>query len=221
MYNSELFSINNELEDIEYYYYSNCLKRLENINKMKIFIHVPQERNERSWNSFYSRSNNELNLDICKLCIKSVIRKCDHNNFKIVIFNNSDIKDILNEEDPEDLCNVANPERLSGVDLKQWMQYCRTKILYKHGGIMMCPQFYFIKNITEHLFSNEFTILHVNNEGLNVSNKDYIPSMCYFMSAPKKDNNVKLYLKYLENLCIHQYSIDHKHFDKSFENYII
>ena len=214
---SLLYNKNNEQDEIEYYYYENYIKNIENINNPLIFIHVPNERNERNWDSFYSRSNKKLNLDLCKLCIKSVIQSCNNNNYTVVIFNNSNIKDILNEENEEDLCNVSDPEMLSGVDLKQWEQYCRTKILYKYGGIIMSPYFYFINNIDNKLFSSELTIIKTNNEGLNVSNELYIPTLSYFMSATKGNSDVLLYSKYLEHLCINYYSVDHKHFDKSFE----
>lgn len=217
MMDSSLLYSKNDEEEIEYYYYDNYIKNIENINRPLIFIHVPNERNERNWDSFYSRSNKKLNLDLCKLCIKSVIQNCNNNYYTVVIFNNSNIKDILNEKDEEDLCNVSDPEMLSGVDLKQWEQYCRTKILYKYGGIVMSPYFYFIDTINENLFSSELTIMKTNNEGLNVSNELYIPTLSYFMSATKGNDDVLLYCKYLEHLCINHYSVDHKHFDKTFE----
>lgn len=216
VYNYDWLFPKHEEEEIDFYFYEHY-KNIKNIKKPIIFVHLPQDYNQRNWDSFYSRTNKKLNLDICRVCIKSLLQRCSNSNYKVIIFNNTHIKDILDEEDEKDLCNISDPQRLSGVDLKQWEQYCKAKILYKYGGVMMNPYFLFIEHINDNLFSKTFKIMKATNEGLNASNQLYIPTSSYLMSSPKKDKNLYIYCKYLEYLCINHYSVDHKHFDKTFE----
>ena len=72
-------------------------------------------------------------------------------------------------------------------------------------------------DLARELFPNTFHVLHHNNEGFNVSSKPVIPYTTYFISSPKNDGNLQIYKEYLKYLCIHHYSEDHKHFDKTFE----
>ena len=209
---------NNIDEDsiLEQHYYQNFLN-LETSSKKKIFIHIPYEKNERNWNDFYARSSKKLNLELCNLCIKSIIYHCSE-KYDVILYNNSNVKDLIKEENEKDLCNIQNTQILSGVDLIQWENYCKAKILYKFGGIVMNPYFFFYKCPNDSiLFPNTFHILQHTNEGLNTSSNELIPTTAYFMHCPRKDTNMKLYIKYLEYLCVHFYSLDHKHFDKTFE----
>ena len=198
-------------------YYFNNYTNIDNLSNQKIFIHLPYERNERKWINFGSRSSKELNNDLIVLSIRSIIRSCG-NKYNIILYDNHSVKQLLDEENDSDLCNINNPEMLSGVDLKQWESYCKAKILYKYGGIVMSPYFIFRNCPPEPtLFPNKFTITSLSNEGMNVSNKKSIPTSCYIISAPKNDDNVKAYINYLEMLCTNHYTVDHKKFDKSFE----
>lgn len=201
---------------LEHYYFQNYID-IQNSKKKKIFIHMSYEPNQRDWSDFYGRTSKEMNLDICVLCVKSVIYHCS-SKYDVILYNNNNVKELLQEENKEDLCNIENPNVLSGVDLLQWENYCKAKLIYKYGGIVMEPYFFFYKCPDQNmLFPNSFTVLHHVNEGLNVSSNALIPSSNYFMSCPIQDSDMRLYLTYLEYLCVHQYSLDHKHFDKTFE----
>lgn len=201
---------------LEQYYFQNYID-IQNSKKKKIFIHMSYEANQRNWSDFYGRTSNDMNLDICVLCVKSVIYHCS-SKYDVVLYNNNNVKELLQEENKEDLCNIENPNILSGVDLLQWENYCKAKLIYKYGGIAMEPYFFFYKCPDQRvLFPNSFTVLNHVNEGLNVSSNTLIPSSNYFMSCPAKNSDMNLYLTYLEYLCVHQYSLDHKHFDKTFE----
>ena len=201
---------------LEHHYFQNFIN-LETSSKKKIFIHVPYEKNQRKWDDFYGRSSNQLNIELCNLCIKSIIYHCS-DNYDVILYNNNNVKDLIKEQNEKDLCNIQNTKMLSGVDLIQWENYCKAKILYKFGGIIMDPYFFFYKCPKDNiLFPNTFHILQHTNEGLNVSSNELIPSTNYFMCCPRKDKNMKLYIIYLEYLCVHHYSLDHKHFDKTFE----
>lgn len=198
-------------------YYFNNYTNIDNLSNNKIFIHLPYERNERKWINFGSRSSKELNNDLIVLSVRSIIKTCGH-KYNIILYDNHSVKQLINDDNNSDLCNINNPEMLSGVDLKQWESYCKAKILYKYGGIVMSPYFIFKKCPSEYnLFPNKFTIANLSNEGMNVSNKKNIPTSCYIISAPKNNKDVMIYTKYLEMLCTNHYTVDHKKFDKSFE----
>ena len=207
-------SDDNESINISDYSFENYIN-LENSSRKKIFIHIPYEKNERAWKDFYGRSSNDLNLDLSILCIKSIIQKCSYDH-DIILYNNNNVKYLIKEKNENDLCNVQNPEILSGIDLSQWENYCKAKILYKFGGIIMEPYFFFHKVPSKNiLFPNSFHALTNVNEGLHRSQKKFIPTTNYFMGCPKQDKDMKLYLKYLEYLCVNQYSIEDKHFNNS------
>jgi hypothetical protein len=206
----------NEDEHISNYYLDNYL-HMDKLQKDKIFIHIPFEYNSRKAFDFSTRNSTELNLPLCEMCIKSVIKHCS-SQYDIVIYTNYNCKYIINEEDNGDLCNIKNPERLSGVDLYQWENYCKARILKKYGGIVMEPMFLFFKQPPRHVLKpSRFTISTFANEGRSVSEHKIIPSTSNLIGSPKNDDNLNLYCEYLKNKCIHHYSEDHKYFDKSYE----
>ena len=178
---------------------NNCFfKNYIDINKLnhnKIFIHISQERNERVWESFMSRTSNDLNLDICALCIESVIIHFSK-YFDIVLYTNDDVSDIL----ANDCDHIVNKDYklLSGIQLSQWESYCKFKILYKYGGIVMNPSFLFNKcpSNSNILQPNELTICEIQNEGTNVSNYQHIPDAHHMAISSKENPDVKLFLDF-------------------------
>ena len=207
--------LNDADEIIRQHMFDNYLD-LERSTKKKIFIHMPYERNERNWINYGSRSTKNLNLDICMLCIQSMIHCLGYEN-NIILYNNDNVKDLIKESNENDLCNYKTPHNLSGTDLKQWESYCKAKILYKFGGIVMEPYYYFIEKPKMNLLHpNQLTLCHELNHQ-NVSEKRFIPTTNHWMSAPKGDKDVGIYIQYLKYLCVNHYTADHKHFDKTFE----
>lgn len=189
-----------DCEKIDYCFYKNIIN-IEKMDKPKIFIHIDDEQNIPG---------------IILLCIESVLKYCS-NDYDIILYENDDISKLIN--DPEDpLCNIKNINLLSGRDLKQWEEYCKFKIIKKYGGVAMKPYFLFSSQPPCKEFKPEsLKICRVNNEGLSVSNENIIPTSCYMIAAPKNDNIVGLYVKYLDTLCRNNYTSDIKHFNKSFE----
>ena len=207
--------------DIEYIpienYYIDNYSNLSSLTRSKIFIHIPSEMNQRKWLDFGSRNTTSLNLPLSELCIQSIIKNCS-TKYDIIIYNNSTVNKLFADESETDLCNIKKPELLSGIDLKQWEHYCKAKLLSKYGGVVMEPNFFFMKCPSRHiLFPNQFTICNIPNEGKNVSQRSNVPNSFYIMSSPKNDSNLEIYIKYLHELCVKHYSEDHKHFDKTYE----
>jgi hypothetical protein len=59
-----------------------------------MWIHVPYEYNSRSWSSFGSRSNCDLNQPYLYLTVKSIIKHCD-NSFHICIIDDKTFGKII------------------------------------------------------------------------------------------------------------------------------
>lgn len=202
--------------DIQNCFFKNYTN-IDKINIPKIFVHISDERNARKWLDFGSRTTNELNLDICVLCIESLISYCGE-DCEIILYTNNDVKKIINDEGAT-LCNIEHPELLGGIDLKQWETYCKFKILEKYGGVVMDPYFMFRKKPDSAFFyPQKMTISNIVNEGVNISNSQIVPNICHMVSSPKKDKELAVYIEYLEKLCTDNYSAEHRQFDKHLNN---
>ena len=189
----------NKGEHVGHYHYNNYID-LSRSRKPKIFVHIDNKSNA-----------------LTDICVKSLIRVFDDSH-DIVLYDNETAKQLIGETNEKDLCNIQNPGLLQGVDLKQWENYIKAKILFTYGGTIMEPYFMFTKKpISSILKPTDLMILHHANEGLNVSSKPTIPWINYYMCAPKNNKNTLMYMKYMEHICINHYSEDHKHFDKTFE----
>ena len=189
-----------DCEKMEHCFFKNIIN-MEKLKKPKIFIHIKDEYNI---------------LGLFQLCIESVIKYCS-SKYDIILYTNHDISKLIDEKDNV-LCNIENVGLLGGQDLKQWEEYCKFKILHKHGGIVMEPYFLFSSCPPYKDFvSKKLKLCHINNEGVSVSNKLVVPSACYMIAAPKNDITTEIYLEYLERVCENNYTSDTKHFDKSFE----
>jgi len=198
-------------KDVSCRFYQNYTD-INKSNKSKLFIHLSQERNERNWLNFGSRSSEELNMDICLLCIESIITFCD-DLYQVIIYTNDDISKMIPDDE---LCSIENPNLLSGVDLKQWESYCKFKLLDVYGGVVMEPHFLFIASPPEIFYKPKaLTVCEMNNEGMNLTNLNIIPSFGSLMVSPKGDETVKFYLDYFKNLCHNDYSVSTQHFDRA------
>lgn len=198
-------------QDVSCRFYSNYTD-INRSKKTKIFVHISQERNERNWLDFGSRSTTDLNMDICILCIESIITFCDK-QYEIILYTNNDVMNMIPDDE---LCSISEPGLLSGVDLKQWETYCKFKILELYGGIVMCPYFLFRAPPPQSFYSPKtLTVCEMSNEGLQVSNLDMIPYFGSMMASPKNDKNVKFYVKYLKYLCQNHYSADTEYFNSA------
>jgi len=102
---------------------------VENISKPILWIHIPFELNARSWETFYSRNTNKLNLPYVHMCIRSIVEHCS-NKFHIVIVDDTSFERLLPEW-KYDLSQIGSP-------LKEKYRYLGlTKLLYKFGGMLV------------------------------------------------------------------------------------
>jgi hypothetical protein len=163
---NRMISINN----VDDYYYKNKIS-LETLKKnKKIWIHVPFSHNTRYWDSFGSRTSDDLNIPYVYLCIKSVIELCG-DDFDIIIYDDSNISDILHDD-----TDVVDYEKLSGIILEKYREIMKAKILKKYGGISL-PCTLYMKKRPQFLNQiNDLTACRIPNEGVSKSYVDFIVS---------------------------------------------
>lgn len=172
--------------DLNGYYFNSV--NLNHLYKPKIFVYLPEG------NEHYSH------MGLTFLCIKSIIENCGH-HYDVILFDNSNIKDILVSQGIEDTCCNEDPSTLNDVQKQHWVEYCKCKILYEFGGAMIEPSFYFRKCPSKQILqSRAFSVLHYVNEGLYNTNEQLVPSTKYFMVSGKHNSDLKIYLKYLQSL---------------------
>lgn len=189
-----------DCDKMEYCYFNNIIN-MDKLTKPKIFVHMSE----------FSKDSG-----LIRLCVESLLKYC-YQQYDIILYTNEDIANMIDDEDDE-LCNIENIDLLGGQDLRQWEEYCKFKIIYKYGGVVMNPYFLFSECPKYEEFCPEkLRICRVNNEGINVSNKLIIPSFCYMIAAPQGDETTSIYLDYLRKKCQHNYTSDIRHFDKTFE----
>lgn len=206
-----------QLRDLNGYYYDESVN-MHNLLKPKIFIHVPYEKNSRNWESFGSRTSEDLNLSIVYLCIKSIIEHCGY-KYDIILFDNNNIQEILEKYNLHDECSNREHQTLNNIQLKYWQSYCKAKILYHFGGTMMSPYFYFNKcPSSKFLKSNALHGLYYVNEGLKNTNEQLVASMDHYMVSNKHNSDLNVYLSYLKELCLGDHIADASKYDKVYKH---
>lgn len=206
-----------KLHDLNGYFYDESVN-MYNLLKPKIFIHVPYEKNSRNWESFGSRSSEDLNLSIVFLCIKSIIEHCGY-KYDIILFDDDNIEEMLEKYNLHDECSNRDHKTLNNIQRKYWLNYCKAKILYEFGGTMMSPYFYFNKcPSSKYLKSTNLQGLYYVNEGLKNTNEKLIPSMDHYMVSNKYNSDLKIYLSYLKELCLGDHIADASKYDKMYKH---
>lgn len=120
---------------------NSSIYNLSSIKKPIIWIHIEYDRNLRKWESFGSRSSNELNQDYLYLTLKSIIDKCNK-DFHIVLIDDSSFYNLL------DNWNV-DMSKVSNIQKENIRNIALIKLLYKYGGIIMEPSFILFKSLKE------------------------------------------------------------------------
>lgn len=174
--NRNNFSQDSNIDFGKYFFVD--LKKINNSGR-KIWIHIPNHYNSRSWNSFGSRSSTNLNMNYQLLCIKSVI-DCCNKSYDIVLFNDDDINTLLPKEK-----NIEF-EKLSGELLDIYRNISFLKILYLYGGVFLPSCFFMKKNLNVMDRPNVFYVSELVNQGKNVSMNKFIHSI-EIMGSNKKN----------------------------------
>ena len=129
-------------------YKSNLIKKfllhddsLLNNTKPILWVHMNYENNCRKWESFGSRTSQELNQPYIQLCLKTIINNCKE-SFNIAVIDDTSFE-ILLQGDQENIVNVVEPIK-SNITRK----ICFSKLIYKYGGFIVpnsiiCFKIYF------------------------------------------------------------------------------
>lgn len=201
----DYFDKSNKIDtyDLEGYIYKKNFS-LKSLSKPIIFIHLPNNTRLVPLEHRDITKVPEINDAILYLNIKSVIRHCGK-SYDIVIFDNTNVIDLL-DDDSDDIISTTRLTHISGQNQTNWENYAKCKILYKYGGIMMEPDFYFTNQINPHIFkTKQLKITSYANEGVHVSNKHSIPHFNKLMIAQKYDPDLEILMQYIAAIYEYQY----------------
>ena len=204
--------------DLNGYLYKNKVD-IRKLTKPKIFIHLPLEKNERNWKEFGSRTSEKMNMSIVYLCIKSIIANCGH-HYDVIIFDNENMVDMIDSYNLADDITGANYKSLDVYKLKSWENYCKMKILNEFGGAMMNPYFYFTKCPDKSILKpKKMTITKYVNEGLFNTNEKMVALPSHFVSSPKKDKDLNIYIQYLYHVLVNGEKFQNEKYENAIMNF--
>ena len=190
--------------DLDGYYYNDTID-LRRRTKPKIFIHLPHA--------------DDKNLSIVYLNIKSVIECCGH-KYDVIIFDNDNVEELFNTYNLHDDLTKVNYRTLDPYQLAIWEKYCKSQLLYKFGGVMMEPFFYFTTCPESSILrSRTMKILKYTNEGLYNSNNEQIALPHNFIVSPRKNKDLEIYMDYLYLQFNEHNKFQTEHFEKSIEHF--
>lgn len=164
-----------------------------------LWIYVPREKNARNWSSFYSRTNDSINIPYMYLTIKSIIAHCGK-SFRICIIDDNSFVNLLPNWTPE-LDKIGDP-------LREKVRYLgMMQLLYHYGGVCVPPSFLCLKNIESLCdFSSVHTPCVVENVNYNGNNR-FAPDP-YFIAAHKECPIIEEYIDYLARMTSNDYTAE-------------
>lgn len=173
-----------EAVDLDQFFY--CPKRLQQMKRRKIWIHIPTEHNSRVWENFGSRSSNHLNLSVMNLCIKSILDWCAQ-SYDIILYHDQHIGELLGKD--------LELSRLSGDELDHARYKYNLEILYEYGGVLLPPTLYLRNNIISQDMPDRWFVC----DRLNTSSEMAIFGPAAFITgSPEHDPQLRAYLDQLQ-----------------------
>lgn len=158
---------------------------LKGIHKPNMWIYNDHVTSSRHWCSFYSRKYKQPTSGLISLCLKTII-KHSCNNFKIKIFSQDDI--------PELLPNYIGIINSCNSDYMRY-NFIKYAILSEYGGIWIPKDTIMLRPISYHgnLNSNYITTFSINNTNY-IDNPGISDNI---IAAPKHNKFIKTILNYL------------------------
>lgn len=199
-------SVSNDEEERHYELVKKYLIQDSSLARSKlpiIWIHIGHEYNARLWQSFFSRSSEDVNQPYMFLTIKSIIDNCGE-NFNICLIDDLSFRDILPNWDI-DMTRVAEPIRSKIRNLAM------ARLLKTYGGMTIPPTFLCMKNLidmyyTETCSGKPFVGQLIDNNSTSV-NVSYFPNK-QIMGCAKNCDVISEYISYLENLISDDYTAE-------------
>jgi len=193
----------NELINIDDYFYSDDYVKTS--KRRKLWIHIPYEKNARKWNSFGSRTSNDINLPYMVLCIKSIIDNCG-DTYDIIIIDDTNFPDLLTTD--------IDLLKLSGALKEKYREMCLLQILYEYGGVMVPPSVYLKKSIKTVDNPNIWYVAEIINKS-SVSNLNTITSTI-FSGSSKNNKELKQYIDQYSNDIANDFGEQSLHFNTNY-----
>jgi len=184
--------VENEIETydtIQKYLLNTQEHELLKATKPILWIHITTEHNSRFWESFGSRSNNNLNQPYLYLTIKSTIAKCEKSFHICIIDDNSFTKLIPGWT--TDFTTLANPI------LNNMRQLALIKLLYIYGGLIVPQSFLCLKDLALMYNSSKFIICENINRNASSVTHDMYPDL-RFIGSPKENPLIKELGEYIQ-----------------------
>lgn len=169
--------------------------------KPNLWIYNKYEKNSRKWDSFYSRSNNNVNKPYIQVCIESIV-KYNGDDFNIFIVNDESFSKLLDDWNIV-LSNVAEPMK----EKVRKMGMC--KLLYKYGGMYIPRSFLStckVKNIyMDGIRNNKMFCVESINRSTSQLDNEFTASNV-IMGCMKFCDKMNVYINYLHNLVKNDYT---------------
>jgi hypothetical protein len=167
--------------------------QLSKTGKPIMWIHIPFEKNARVWESFYSRTSNNLNLPYVYMTIKSIIAS-NANKFHICIIDDDSFERLI----PEWRYKV---QELSQPSQGRYRTLGMLKLLQLYGGVVVPPSFLCFKpldNIKRMLSDNETFFTSSPSKSILSESRVFTPSLSIY-GSPKGSDAIKEIIYELEN----------------------
>ncbi len=169
--------------------------------KPNLWIYNKYEKNSRNWDSFYSRSNNNVNKPYIQACMETIV-KYNGDDFNIFIVNDESFSKLLDDWNVV-LSNVAEPMK----EKVRKMGMC--KLLYKYGGMYIPRSFLStckLKNIyMDGIRHNKMFCVESVNRSTSQLDNEFIASNV-IMGCMKFCDKMNEYIEYLHNLVKSDYT---------------
>lgn len=163
--------------------------------KPVLWIHIPYELNSRSWESFYSRTNTNVNLPFINLTIQSIIDKCGQ-SFKICLIDDKSFNNLIPGWNVE-LNRVGSP-------IKEKIRYLAAlKLIHNFGGIFVPKSFLCFNdliNIHENNLLNHDSYVFENINKIHTNNQLQFFPDSKFIGCKKNSNTIEALIKDIEIL---------------------
>lgn len=170
-----------------------------------MWIHVPYEYNSRSWSSFGSRSNCDLNQPYLYLTVKSIINHCDE-SFTICIIDDKTFHKLIPGWNI-DMSLISEP-------ISCYVRHLAlAKLIYMYGGMSVPISFLCFKDLNQ-MFetgTRDDTMFVCENVSQNITSvhTNFYPDS-NFMGAKKECEILDKYIEFMERHMSHDFTAQTK-----------
>lgn len=171
-----------------------------------IWIHLNTELNARNWESFYSRTSNNVNQPYMFLTIKSIINRCNK-DLNICLINDDSFKKLMPS------CNIELNE-IPSPSKELYRKALLARLMHTYGGILVPPSYLCFHNIKDMydegtsdagMFAAE---VFQDDELVSQPSKQPLLASSEFMGCRVNDGVMKLYADFLEKLAKTNYTAE-------------